>query len=133
MASGARERAALSAEILLEGPPLERITPLEQLLQRGLARAAPPPPQALISREGSISWQELEQRSARLAAHYRQLGLRPGDRLASLLPNRSATVLHLLACLRAGVVATPLNYRYTAPELDYALTTSGARLLLFHA
>ena len=57
--------------------------------------------------------------SARLAAGYLSLGLKPGDRLASLLPNRVALVLHYLACFKAGLVATPLNYRYTAREIDH--------------
>jgi long-chain acyl-CoA synthetase len=45
------------------------------------------------------------------------MGLEPGDRLASLMANRIDLVIHYLACFRAGLVATPLNYRYTsAPE-----------------
>ncbi|MCT0224590.1 acyl--CoA ligase [Synechococcus sp. CS-1328] len=116
----------------MQGPPLACHTPLEQLLHRGLQHPDPKRP-ALISRRGVIGWQELDSRSARLASHYLHLGLQRGDRVASLLPNRLAVMLHLLACLRAGLVATPLNYRYTPAELDYALELSGARLLLFHA
>jgi long-chain acyl-CoA synthetase len=41
---------------------------------------------ALVSLEGAWSWSELEQRIDRLAAHYLALGLKPGDRLASLMP-----------------------------------------------
>ena len=48
------------------------------------------------------------------------------------MPNRTALIIHYLACLRAGLVAVPLNYRYTPPEIDYALELSGARLLLAH-
>jgi acyl-CoA synthetase (AMP-forming)/AMP-acid ligase II len=61
------------------------------------------------------------------------LGLNPGDRVASLMPNRPALVVHYLACFKAGLVATPLNYRYMAPEIDHALAVSGARALLAHA
>jgi AMP-binding enzyme len=52
--------------------------------------------------------------SAALAGGYRGLGLEPGDRVASLVPNRVDLVVHYLACFRAGLIATPLNYRYTA-------------------
>jgi long-chain acyl-CoA synthetase len=61
------------------------------------------------------------------------LGLNPGDRVALLMPNRPALVVHYLACFKAGLVATPLNYRYMAPEIDHALAVSGARALLAHA
>jgi acyl-CoA synthetase (AMP-forming)/AMP-acid ligase II len=35
----------------------------------------------------------------------------PGRRLASLMPNRVDLVMHYLACFKAGLTATPLNYR----------------------
>jgi acyl-coenzyme A synthetase/AMP-(fatty) acid ligase len=48
------------------------------------------------------------------------------------MPNRVDLVVHYLACFRAGLIATPLNYRYTAREIDHALAVSGARVLLAH-
>ncbi len=59
------------------------------------------------------------------------LGLRPGDRLVSLLQNRwEAATLHW-ACQFAGLVIVPLNWRATADELDYALADSDARALVY--
>ena len=49
------------------------------------------------------------------------------------MPNRIDLVVHYLACFRAGLIATPLNYRYTHREIDQALAVSGARALLAHA
>ncbi len=46
------------------------------------------------------------------------------------MPNRDALVIHYLACLKAGLVATPLNYRYTSREIDHALDVAGASILL---
>jgi acyl-coenzyme A synthetase/AMP-(fatty) acid ligase len=80
-----------------------------------------------------LSWRQLAEVSTRLAAQYLATGLVPGDRVASLMPNRPALVIHYLASLKAGLVATPLNYRYMAPEIDHALQVSGASLLLHHA
>jgi hypothetical protein len=60
-------------------------------------------------------------------------GLVPGDRVASLMPNRGELLVHYLACLKAGLVATPLNSRYQGPEIDHALEVSGASLLVAHA
>ena len=75
----------------------------------------------------------MDQASRRLGAHYLRLGLKPGDRVASLLPNRGELIVHYLACIRAGLVATPLNYRYQAPEIDHALEVSGAAMIVAHA
>ena len=75
----------------------------------------------------------LDDLSGRLAGNLLALGLEPGDRVASLMPNRPALVIHYLACFKAGLVATPLNYRYMAPEIDHALQVSKARALLAHA
>ena len=88
---------------------------------------------ALISLDESWSWSELERRASRLAAAYLALGLRPGDRVASLMPNRMALLAHYLACFKAGLVTTPLNYRYTPPEIDHALDGERRRIILAHA
>jgi long-chain acyl-CoA synthetase len=58
--------------------------------------------------------------------------LKAGDRVASLMPNPIALVVHYLACLKAGLVVTPLNYRYTHREIDHALQVSGDEALLAH-
>jgi acyl-CoA synthetase (AMP-forming)/AMP-acid ligase II len=104
---------------------------IPSLLQRGLV--AMPDEPAIVSMEGSWSWAELEDKTNRLAANYLALGLKPGDRVASLMPNRVALIAHYIACLKAGLVTTPLNYRYTPPEIDHALTVSGAAIILAHA
>src|SRR4029077_4046211 len=57
----------------------------------------------------------------------------PGDRIASLMPNRILLLVHYLACFRAGLVTTPLNYRYAPREIDHALEVSGARAIVAHA
>jgi acyl-CoA synthetase (AMP-forming)/AMP-acid ligase II len=87
---------------------------------------------ALICADTRWTWRTLDGLSDRLAVSLLGLGLSPGDRVASLMPNRPALIVHYLACFKAGLVATPLNYRYMAPEIDHALAVSGARVLLAH-
>lgn len=117
--------------MLIDGLPLEApAAPLNDLLRVGLEASAEEP--ALVSATRSLSWRELEEEAERLAGGYRRLGLEPGDRIASLMPNRIDLVVHYLACFKAGLVATPLNYRYTHREIDHALEVSGARALLAH-
>jgi len=115
----------------LSRPPLAQPHPMADLLGHGLARR--PDDLALVSLEEQMSWRRLAGLSTGLAAQYLALGLEPGDRIASLMPNRPALIVHYLACLKAGLVATPLNYRYMPPEIDHALEVSGASLLLHHA
>ena len=117
--------------MLIDGRPLDApAPPLNDLLRAGLD--AHPEEPALVSAVRSMSWRELEEESERLAGGYRALGLEAGDRIASLMPNRIALIVHYLACFKAGLVATPLNYRYTHREIDHALEVSGARALLAH-
>jgi long-chain acyl-CoA synthetase len=104
--------------------------PLHELLAEGLA--ADPEALAMASAERRISWRELEAASVALAGGYLALGLEPGDRIASLMPNRIGLAIHYLACFKAGLVVTPLNYRYTFREIDHALEVSGASAILAH-
>jgi long-chain acyl-CoA synthetase len=104
--------------------------PLNDVLRIGLDRA--PDEVAIVSADRELSWRELDRASAALAGGYREMGLESGDRIASLMPNRIDLVVHYLACFRAGVIATPLNYRYTAREIDHALEVSDASAVLAH-
>jgi acyl-coenzyme A synthetase/AMP-(fatty) acid ligase len=117
--------------MLIEGQQLDApAAPLDDLLQVGLGSA--PDEVAIVSSRRSLTWRELEAAGEALAGGYRGLGLEPGDRIASLMPNRVDLAVHYLACFRAGLIATPLNYRYTAREIDHALEVSEARVLLAH-
>src|SRR5215468_5959244 len=115
----------------ITGNPLDAPVDIAQLLARGLASAPDAP--ALAARDGGLSWRALDTAAANLAGNLLALGLRPGDRVASLMPNRIALLVHYLACLRAGLVGVPLNYRYMPPEIDHALEVSEAAMLLAHA
>lgn len=104
--------------------------PLPELISEGLGTK--PDSIAIVSATDSLTWKELDEASSSLAAAYLSLGLEPGDRLASLMPNRIALAIHYLACFKAGLVITPLNYRYTHREIDHALSVSGASALVAH-
>ncbi len=118
--------------MLIDGGPLVGpICPLDQLTGAGLG--LDPDAGAVTSALGFLTWRELETSAATLATRYRAVGLAPGDRLASLMPNRPELLVHYLACFKAGLVATPLNYRYTAREIDHALEVSGATAIVAHA
>jgi acyl-CoA synthetase (AMP-forming)/AMP-acid ligase II len=115
----------------LMGKPLEEPIRIPHLLRAGLARS--PDDIALVSAATRCSWRSLESASENLAGNYLDRGLRPGDRVASLMPNRIALMIHYIACLKAGLACVPLNYRYTVPEIDRALSISQASMLIAHA
>src|ERR1700760_3590715 len=77
---------------------------------------------ALSVRGQRLTFLELHQRVERIAAALHQLGFRAGDRLAILLPNESEYLELIYACSRLGVIAVPLNTRYSVQELDHVLT-----------
>jgi len=64
------------------------------------------------------------------AGALRQLGLRPGERLAVLLPNVAAFVLASFAAARAGLVLVPINVRRSREELRQRLVKSRPKALI---
>jgi 2-furoate---CoA ligase len=102
-------------------------------LGRSLMASAERSPQALALVDGALrlSYRDWLERVVRLVGGLDALGLRPGDRLVSLLQNRwEAATLHW-ACQLAGIVITPVNWRAKPDELDYCLTDAAARALVF--
>ena len=69
-----------------------------------------------------------------LAAQYaevmRDLGLEPGDRVAVQVEKSPQTLALYAGAVQAGIVFLPLNTGYTAEELDYFISDSGARLVV---
>jgi long-chain acyl-CoA synthetase len=114
----------------IAGPPLDAPVKLPEILKQGVETK--PDADSLVSHRRRWTWRMLDSVSSRLAGSYLGLGLAPGDRIATLMPNRTELMVHYLACMKCGLVAVPLNYRYMAPEIDHALEVSGAKILLAH-
>ena len=95
-------------------------------------RAALNPDRVAIEFEGrELTYAELAAQAARMQASLGALGLRPGDRVATLAQNSPDQVALLFACAAARLVMVPLNWRLAAPELEFQLQDCGASLLLF--
>ncbi|MGO4712574.1 class I adenylate-forming enzyme family protein [Bradyrhizobium sp. 2TAF24] len=106
----------------------ERPHSLWQMLEDAAARQ--PDGEALVCGTARLTWREVRDQSARVAAGLAARGLVSGDRLALLLGNRTEFVLALFGAARLGVVSVVLSTRQQTPELAYALTDSGARLIV---
>src|SRR5829696_9558351 len=98
-------------------------------LVRAAARRRPDAP-AVVAGERRLSWAELDAAVDRAAAGFAGHGLAAGDRVAIQLPNGLDWLSAALGALRAGLVVVPANTAYTDTELEYALTDSGAGLLI---
>ncbi|WP_328531313.1 acetoacetate--CoA ligase [Nocardioides sp. NBC_00368] len=66
-----------------------------------------------------LSWRELRTRVGALAGFLRDAGVRPGDRVAAVLPNRAEAVIGLLASASVGAV-----WSVVAPEFGASAIVS---------
>lgn len=101
-------------------------------LTSGLHRSVQRHPEkiATVDHGRRQSFLELSQRVARLAGALRQLGVAPGDRVAVLALNSDRYVETALAVWWAGAVLNPVNTRWSATEIIYALKDCGVGVLL---
>lgn len=63
---------------------------------------------AIVSRSGTLTYHQVETVTDRLAAVLRARGVRPGDRVAFVLPRGPETVLLLVAILKTGAAYVPI-------------------------
>ncbi|WP_294643566.1 AMP-binding protein [uncultured Aureimonas sp.] len=86
---------------------------------------------AIVDGTTRLTYAEWLPRIVALAKGLTDLGLRPGDRVLTLLQNRWENATLHWACQFAGLVVTPLNWRAKSDEIDYALEDSEARILVY--
>ncbi len=76
------------------------------------------------------NWRELRERAKNFAAGLIALGLRPGDRVGMLAPNRGEWLVAQFGTACAGLVLVNINPAYRTPELEFALKKVGCRALV---
>ncbi|WP_185964494.1 acyl-CoA synthetase [Aliikangiella marina] len=77
-----------------------------------------------------LSYQSLEEQSAKLAAVFQQQGLAQGERVLIRLPNSTDYPVSFFGCLRYGAVAVPTSTLLAASEVAYLAKDSGAKILI---
>ena len=85
---------------------------------------------AIVCGKRRVSWGEFADRARRLATHLFDAGVRPGDKVAVDVTNRSEYLETLFAAWLIGAVPANVNYRYVADEVRYVLDNSDARALV---
>ena len=82
------------------------------------ARRPDAPALTSVEREVTMTWGELETRVARLAHLLRRhFGLQPRDRVAMIAENDIRIFELQFACMRAGLILTPVSWRLAAREM----------------
>ncbi|MEE7459392.1 AMP-dependent synthetase [Methylorubrum populi] len=85
---------------------------------------------AIVDGVESLSYGALRARVVALAQRLRRLGLRPGDRIAILLPKSIRECVALFAVSAAGGVFVPIHPSLRPRQVRHIVADSGARALL---
>lgn len=86
---------------------------------------------ALVDGDKRLTYAQWHEVILRVAGGLRDVGIGRGDRLLVVLQNRWEMATLHWACQFAGIVMTPLNWRAKPEELDYCVTDSGAKAIVF--
>ena len=78
-----------------------------------------------------ITWSVFDEKANRVANLLLSRGIRKGQKAAILLMNCLEWLPIYFGILKTGAIAVPLNFRYTADEIDYCLKLADADVLFF--
>jgi long-chain acyl-CoA synthetase len=77
----------------------------------------------------ATSFQELDALCNACARELTKAGLKPGDRIGILAPNRIEFVVTILGAMRAGVIPVPVNIKLASDTAHFILRDAGAKLV----
>ena len=98
------------------------------------AAQTPDKPAVVMAGTGeTLTYAELDERSARLANMFAAHGLRPGDHVALLSDNNPRVFEVYWATQRCGLYITPVNSHLAAAEVAYIVNDCGAQALVVSA
>ncbi|NTU69069.1 MAG: o-succinylbenzoate--CoA ligase [Chlorobiaceae bacterium] len=86
---------------------------------------------ALVMPEGRLSFAEGDLQSALIAAALTSLGIGQGDVVALAAPNGPEALLLMMALLRIGAVAAPVNHRFTPAHVGGMLDRLRPKLTVY--
>jgi len=78
----------------------------------------------------TLTFRDLQQQANRLSNALVALGVKRGDRVAIILPQRPETAIAHIACYQMGAVAMPLSVLFGPEALEYRLHDSEATIAL---
>ncbi|MDA9481473.1 acyl-CoA synthetase [Bradyrhizobium sp. CCBAU 11445] len=84
----------------------------------------------VFERGERATYSEMDARSDRFARALRGFGVRKGDRIGVMLPNRIEFPTLWFAIAKLGAVMVPINMRYTPREIEYVLSDTQAKFAI---
>lgn len=75
----------------------------------------------------TLTYGEIDKMSRQLAGYLQSRGLKPGDRIAIMMPNLLQYPIALFACIRAGLIVVNTNPLYTPREMVHQFNDSGVK------
>lgn len=84
-----------------------------------------------FEKQRRFTFYQLNQRANQVANTLLALGVKPGDRVATLLKNGIEFIETYYAIAKIGAVMVPVNWRLVANEISYILNDAGAEALVF--
>lgn len=78
-----------------------------------------------------MTWKEFDVKANRFANLLLTRGIQKGDKVAILLMNCLEWLPVYFGILKAGAIAVPMNYRYTADEIKYCAELADVNTLIF--
>ncbi len=88
-----------------------------------------PNPKTSYRRE--ISWSVFNEKANRFANLLIQRGIKKGDKVAILMMNSLEWLPIYFGILKTGALAVPLNFRYSADEIEYCVNLAEVHILVF--
>jgi long-chain acyl-CoA synthetase len=85
---------------------------------------------ALLFKGTTMTYGQLGAQSTAFAAALVEMGVRPGDRVAILLPNSPQFFVAEFGAWKAGAIVVALNPIYSERELEHALGSTGAETVV---
>ncbi|MHB1421063.1 MAG: AMP-binding protein, partial [Bacillota bacterium] len=87
---------------------------------------------AVVYGDQRYTYQQFNQRVNKLGNSLKELGVRKGDRVAALMLNCNQFLEVNFAAAKLGAIFVPLNFRLTAPEVEYILKDASPTVLIYH-
>ena len=78
-----------------------------------------------------ITWNVFNEKANRFANLLLEKGIKKGDKVGILLMNCLEWLPIYFGVLKSGAIAVPLNFRYTADEIDYCVKLADVDVLFF--
>jgi fatty-acyl-CoA synthase len=107
-------------------------TPLTPLDFARRTRRLHGPRLAVVDGELRLSYEQFFDRCDRWSAALQELGVAPGDRVATIAPNTHAQLESFYSVPQIGAVLVPVNYRLTPKDFVYIVNHSGASVVCAH-